>query len=79
MGHDAEQPGACAAEPGHSHRGGGGARLLAEAVTAYRQALEVFTREQLPQAVGQTQNNLGNTLKEQGIRTERGGRGTPAG
>jgi tetratricopeptide (TPR) repeat protein len=46
-----------------------GARLLAEAVAAYRQALQVYTREQLPQDWAMTQNNLGNALSEQGIRT----------
>src|SRR6202008_1244004 len=37
-------------------------------------ALEVRTHETLPQDWAQTQNNLGNTLQEQGIRTggERG-------
>ena len=43
--------------------------MLAEAVTAYRQALEVRTREQLPQQWAMTQNNLGVALQEQGIRT----------
>jgi tetratricopeptide (TPR) repeat protein len=42
---------------------------LAEAVAAYRQALEVYTREQLPQQWATTQNNLGNALAEQGVRT----------
>ena len=37
------------AGPRHAHRRGGRDALLAEAVTAYRQALEVYTREQLPQ------------------------------
>jgi tetratricopeptide (TPR) repeat protein len=36
-------------------------------VAAYRSALEVRTREQLPQDWAQTQNNLGNALKAQGI------------
>ena len=48
--------------------------MLAEAVAAYRQALEVRTRETLPQDWAMTQNNLGNALRDQGIRTggERG-------
>ena len=35
-----------------------GTQLLAEAVTAYRQALEVRTRETLPLQWAQTHNNL---------------------
>ena len=46
-----------------------GRRLLAQAVAAYRAALEVRTREQLPQDWAMTQNNLGIALQEQGIRT----------
>jgi hypothetical protein len=38
-------------------------------VAAYRSALEVYTREQLPQDWAQTQNNLGNSLQAQGIRS----------
>jgi hypothetical protein len=38
-------------------------------VEAYRSTLEVFTREQLPKDWAMTQNNLGNTLSQQGIRT----------
>ena len=44
--------------------------LLGQAVAAYRSALEVYTREQLPQDWAATQSNLGNALKEQGIRTD---------
>jgi hypothetical protein len=33
------------------------------------QRLEVRTREQLPKDWAETQNNLGNALKEQAIRT----------
>jgi hypothetical protein len=47
-----------------------GTELLARAVAAYRSALEVFTRKQLPQQWAATQNNLGSVLQEQGIRTE---------
>jgi tetratricopeptide (TPR) repeat protein len=42
-------------------------KSLAEAVAAYRQALEVYTREQLPQDWARTQNNLGVVLQAQGI------------
>jgi tetratricopeptide (TPR) repeat protein len=45
-------------------------RLLNEAVTAYRQALLVYTREQLPQLWAGTQNNLGNALQAQGAKIE---------
>src|SRR5438093_1456296 len=44
-----------------------GTKLLAEAVTAYRQALEVRTLETLPRQWAQTHNNLAKTymaLKE---------------
>jgi len=39
-------------------------------VTAYRSALEVRTREQLPQDWAMTQDNLGNALRHQADRTE---------
>ena len=42
---------------------------FSEAVAAYRSALEVYTQQELPQSWATTQNNLGNTLKEHGIRT----------
>jgi hypothetical protein len=42
---------------------------LAQAVAAYRAALQVYTRELLPQQWATTQNNLGAALGEQGIRT----------
>jgi hypothetical protein len=45
-----------------------GRRDLQAAVTAYRAALEVYTRAELPQQWAATQNNLGATLQEQGIR-----------
>jgi hypothetical protein len=44
--------------------------LLAQAVTAYRSALEVSTREQLPKYWAMTQTNLGNALRHQAGRTE---------
>ena len=37
-----------------------GLRRLSEAVEAYRQALTVRTRDDLPQDWAMTQNNLGN-------------------
>jgi tetratricopeptide (TPR) repeat protein len=45
-----------------------GRGLLKEAVEAYRLALEVRTRDQLPQKWAMMQNNLGNALREQAIR-----------
>jgi tetratricopeptide (TPR) repeat protein len=47
-----------------------GADLLSQAVAAYRKALQVYTREHLPQSWAMTQNNLGNALKAQGIRMD---------
>jgi hypothetical protein len=44
-------------------------RLLGEAVTAYRQALLVFTREQRPQMWAMTKHNLGSALQEEGTRS----------
>ena len=44
-------------------------RFLAEAVTAYREALTVRTKETLPQDWAMTQNNLGTVLRTQGWRT----------
>jgi len=43
---------------------------LSHAVAAYRSALEVDIRAQLPQQWAGTQNNLGLALQEQGIRTD---------
>jgi hypothetical protein len=37
---------------------------LAQAVAAYRSALEVYTREQLPQNWAMTQTNLGNAFHD---------------
>ena len=37
-------------------------------MAAYRAALEVYTREQLPQQWATTQNNLGNVLRDLGER-----------
>ena len=47
-----------------------GQRLLDKAVAAYRNALQVRTREHLPQDWATTQYNLGNTLGLKGIYTE---------
>ena len=65
----------CPGDQGIRTGGERGTQLLAEAVAAYRQALEVRTRETLPQQWAMTQNNLGATLGDQGIRTG-GERGT---
>ncbi|MGD0471308.1 MAG: hypothetical protein ABSA54_23285 [Terriglobales bacterium] len=40
--------------------------LLDQAVQAYRSALEVRTKADLPQDWARTQNNLGYALKEEG-------------
>ena len=45
-----------------------GLRRLSEAVEAYRQALTVYTRDDLPQQWATTQNNLGNALTDLGER-----------
>ena len=45
-------------------------KFLRESVTAYRTALTVRTKEQLPQDWAMIQNNLGATLGDQGIRTD---------
>ena len=42
---------------------------LTDAITAYRNALEVYTRERLPQVWAAVQTNLGNALQAQGLRT----------
>ncbi|MEO9682815.1 helix-turn-helix domain-containing protein [Tateyamaria sp.] len=47
-----------------------GADLLAQAVAAYRAALEVRTRADHPADWAMTQNNLGIALQNQGTRTE---------
>jgi tetratricopeptide (TPR) repeat protein len=48
---------------------------LAQAVSAYRAALEVYTKKDLPQDWATTQNNLGNALSDQARRTQ-GNEGT---
>jgi tetratricopeptide (TPR) repeat protein len=57
-------------EQGMGTAGTDGVRLLSEAVAAYRQALQVYTREPLPQDWAMTQNNIGTALQEQSTRTE---------
>lgn len=49
--------------------GSEGLRLLDEAVTAYRDALTILTRADMPADWAMTQNNLGNALNAQGQRT----------
>ncbi|MEP6889140.1 MAG: hypothetical protein ABI955_00420, partial [Nitrospirota bacterium] len=44
-------------------------KFLREAADAYREALTVYTKDQLPQQWAMMQNNLGNVLREQGTRT----------
>ncbi len=44
-------------------------RLLEEAVAAYRSALEVWTKADMPQDWARTQNNLGAALQELGRRS----------
>ena len=44
-------------------------KFLRESVAAYREALTVYTKEQLPQQWAGTQNNLGIVLGNQGTRT----------
>jgi len=57
-------------------RAGGeeGNKLVREAVGAYRAALQVRTRAELPQDWAETQNNLGNALGDLGARVQRQGR-----
>ena len=60
MGHDPEQPGQRVTDLGERLGGPEGLRRLNEAVEAYRQALTVRKRDDLPQDWAMTQNNLGN-------------------
>ena len=53
---------------GERQGGAEGARRLAEAVEAYRQALAVYTRDDLPQPWAMTQNGLGAALADLGAR-----------
>src|SRR5260370_40039201 len=49
-----------------------GAKLLAEAVAAYRLALEVRTRQHAPQHWATTQNNRADARRGEAERTARG-------
>ena len=75
VGSNAEQPGQRAFGPRPSERAETeGPRLLGEAVTAFRAALEVRSREQLPQEWATSQNNLGPacTRPKASARSEEG-------
>src|SRR5689334_7776679 len=45
------------------------ARLFSEAAAAYRRALQVLTRDSMPQDWATTQHSLGYVLQEQGVRS----------
>ncbi len=53
---------------GERTEGEAGTRLLVDAVAAYRQILQKYTREQLPQLWAMTQSSLGGALQAQGAR-----------
>ena len=55
--------------PKHSVTFKQSAQYLEQSVAAYRAALEVYTREQLPQIWATTQNNLGIVLEDLGTRS----------
>ena len=57
------------AELGTRSAGEEGRKLLEDAVAAYRSALEVRTKADLPQDWAKTQNNLGTALAELGTRS----------
>src|ERR1043165_3564128 len=57
-------------DQGRSVDGPESVRLLGEAVSAYRRALLVFTRESMPREWATTQHNLGFALQEQGARAK---------
>ena len=56
-------------EAGIRTKGEDSQKFLRKSVAAYRDALTVYTKEQLPQDWAMTQNNLGNVLGNQGTRT----------
>jgi tetratricopeptide (TPR) repeat protein len=56
-------------ELGTRSAGEEGRKLLEDALAAYRSALEVRTRADLPQDWAAAQNNLGSALKELGMRS----------
>ena len=47
-----------------------GLEVLGQAISAFRAALEIYTREALPQDWARTQNNMAVALRDQGIRSE---------
>src|SRR5215472_17565660 len=47
--------------------GKAGNEHLAAAISAYQSALEIYTHQQLPKEWAMTQNNLGNSLWQQGL------------
>ena len=57
-------------EAGIRAKGADTQKFLQDAVTAYREALTVHTKEALPQQWATTQNNLGLVLWDQGTRTD---------
>ncbi len=61
------------AEQGERSSGEKGLKLLQDAVKAYRAALEIRTKDTMPDDWAMTQNNLGNALQEQGSRSEEKG------
>ena len=69
LGKDAEQSGPRAHGPWGTQQREESGKYLEQAVAAYRAALEVYTREQLPQQWALTQNNLGLALKDLGERS----------
>jgi tetratricopeptide (TPR) repeat protein len=54
---------------GERSSGAQATELLAQAVQAYRAALEVYTKADMPQDWAKTQNNLGGALRSQGERS----------
>ena len=67
---DPEQPGHRAEDPGRACKAGrGGGTARARPTEAFRQALAVFTRDDLPQQWAMTQNNLGLAFTLLGRRT----------
>jgi len=57
-------PGTVLEDQGRRREDESGNRLLAQAVDAYRSALQVYTKEAFPQAWSMTEDNLGNILNE---------------
>ena len=57
-------------EAGIRTKGADTQKVLHKSVAAYRDALTVYTKEQLPQDWAMTQNSLGLVLRDQGMRTD---------